>query len=227
MAQPVTLPQLPYAYDALEPVISKQIMELHHSGHHQAYVNNLNSLLAANAEATARNDFQAVFALQQKINFHGGGHVNHSLFWENLTPPGNEKNDMDRVAPLLKDAIVAQFGSVDAFKRTFSKKLLDIQGSGWGWLACSGGPEGPLTILTTQDQDTVGPEFVPIFGIDMWEHAYYIQVCIEAIEGLEMLLTDYPQYLNKKAIYVEKIWLVINWAEAEKRFTGGIGHVKL
>ncbi|KAJ5245283.1 manganese superoxide dismutase [Penicillium chrysogenum] len=173
-SQTHTLPPLPYAYDALEPVISKQIMELHHQKHHQTYINNLNAALSAQASATASNDVPTLISLQQKLRFNGGGHINHSLFWKNLTPPA------------------------------FGAELLGLQGSGWGWLVSKGGAKGRLEIVTTKDQDPVNAPDVPVFGVDMWEHAYYLQ------------------YLNNKAGYVEGIWKIIHWAEAEKRYTAGV-----
>ncbi|KAJ5901760.1 Superoxide dismutase [Penicillium taxi] len=198
-----TLPPLPYAYDALEPVISKQIMELHHKKHHQAYITNLNAALAAHATATTTNDVSALIAQQQKIRFNGGGHINHSLFWRNLTPPGSPGNDL-AAAPELKEAVVARWGSQKAFENAFTAALLGIQGSGWGWLVSVGGPKGRLEIVSTKDQDPVSVGDVPVFGVDMWEHAYYLQ------------------YLNNKAGYIEGIWKIIHWGEAEKRYTTGV-----
>ncbi|GAB1314769.1 Superoxide dismutase [Mn], mitochondrial [Madurella fahalii] len=194
-----SLPQLPYAYDALEPHISAQIMELHHSKHHQAYVTNLNKALESHVAAVAANDVAGQIALQQAIKFNGGGHINHSLFWQNLAPPGSADANVDS-AIQLKAAIESTWGSFDNFKKTFSATLLGIQGSGWGWLVREGGKHGPLRIVTTKDQDPVVGGDIPILGIDMWEHAYYLQ------------------YLNGKAAYVENIWNVINWEVAEDRF---------
>ncbi|KXG50625.1 Manganese/iron superoxide dismutase [Penicillium griseofulvum] len=198
-----TLPPLPYAYDALEPVISKQIMELHHQKHHQTYINNLNAALSAQASATTSNDVPTLIALQQKVRFNGGGHINHSLFWKNLTPPGTPGNDIGG-APALREAILSRWGSHEAFVKAFSTELLGLQGSGWGWLVSKGGAKGRLEIVTSKDQDPVNGPDVPVFGVDMWEHAYYLQ------------------YLNNKAGYVEGIWKIINWAEAEKRYTAGV-----
>ncbi|KAJ5247080.1 hypothetical protein N7468_002063 [Penicillium chermesinum] len=203
-SQQHTLPPLPYAYDALEPVISKQIMELHHQKHHQTYVNNLNAALSSHVTATQANDVPSLIALQQKIKFNGGGHINHSLFWKNLTPQGTPGNDITSAAPSLGSAINSRWGSQKAFQEAFNATLLGIQGSGWGWLVSVGGPKGQLEIVTTKDQDPVASTDVPLFGVDMWEHAYYLQ------------------YLNNKAGYVQGIWSIINWAEAEKRYTAGI-----
>ncbi|KAK3308350.1 Manganese/iron superoxide dismutase [Chaetomium strumarium] len=196
-----TLPALPYAYDALEPHISAQIMELHHSKHHQAYVTNLNKALESHAAALAANDVAAQIALQQAIKFNGGGHINHSLFWKNLAPTGSEETRPDAAKELVA-AIEKTWGSFDSFKKAFSATLLSLQGSGWGWLVKEAGNGGGLRIVTTKDQDPVVGGDVPIFGVDMWEHAYYLQ------------------YLNGKAAYVENIWNVINWETAEARFSG-------
>jgi Fe-Mn family superoxide dismutase len=187
-----TLPPLPYAYDvsiphgipspalttqALEPIISKQIMELHHQKHHQTYITNLNAALAAQATATQTSDVSALITLQQKLRFNGGGHINHSLFWKNLTPPGTPGNDIGG-APVLREAIVARWGSHEAFVKAFGTELLGLQGSGWGWLVSKGGAKGRLEIQTTKDQDPVNAPDVPVFGVDMWEHAYYLQVSL-------------------------------------------------
>ncbi|KAI5468078.1 superoxide dismutase [Mariannaea sp. PMI_226] len=193
-----SLPALPYAYNALEPSISAQIMELHHSKHHQAYVTNLNNALDSYATATSSNDIASQIALQSAIKFNGGGHINHSLFWENLTPPNSPDASPD-AAPTLMAEITKTWGSLQGFQTVMQKALLGLQGSGWGWLVKDG---QTLRIVTTKDQDPVVGGEVPIFGIDMWEHAYYLQ------------------YLNGKAAYIENIWKVINWKIAESRFNG-------
>ncbi|KAK7213050.1 hypothetical protein V2G26_020228 [Clonostachys chloroleuca] len=194
-----SLPALPYAYDALEPSISAQIMELHHSKHHQTYVTNLNNDIKTYASAVASNDIAGQIALQAAIKFNGGGHINHSLFWENLAPSSSPDADPGS-APLLVAEIQKVWGSLDGFKAAFTKTLLGLQGSGWGWLVKDA--QG-LRIVSTKDQDPIVGGEVPIFGVDMWEHAYYLQ------------------YLNGKAAYVENIWNVINWKTAETRFQGG------
>lgn len=178
-------------FQALEPVISQQIMELHHKKHHQTYINNLNAALASQAAATQANDVPQLISLQQKIKFNGGGHINHSLFWKNLTPPGTKEANID-VAPTLKNAIVSRWGSEKAFTDAFNAALLGIQGSGWGWLVANK-PGGKLEIITTHDQDPVPSPDIPIFGVDMWEHAYYLQVSISffVVGVIQQLLNDY------------------------------------
>ena len=157
-------------------MISTQIMELHHSKHHQAYVTNLNSALKSLSAAIKDNDIPTQIQLQAAIRFNGGGHINHSLFWRNLAPADSVETSLS-VAPKLSEAITRTWGSEDAFKKSFSASLLVIQGSGWGWLVKFENEGGRLGIVTTKDQDPiVGPGEIPIVGIDMWEHAYYLQV---------------------------------------------------
>ncbi|KAH9884413.1 superoxide dismutase mitochondrial [Cubamyces lactineus] len=188
-----TLPQLDYAYDALEPHISGQIMELHHKKHHQAYVNGLNAAEESYAKAPSPKD---QIKLQPALKFNGGGHINHSLFWKNLAPESQGGGQLPQ-GP-LKDALVADFGSVDAFKKKMNTVTAGIQGSGWGWLGYN--PETKkLEIVTTANQDPL-LSHVPIIGIDIWEHAFYLQ------------------YHNVKADYLTAIWNVINFKEAERRF---------
>ncbi|KAI2621861.1 manganese superoxide dismutase [Xylaria nigripes] len=193
------LPPLPYAYDALEPSISKQIMELHHDKHHQTYVNNLNAALAASAAATATGRLHDAAAQLGAIRFNGGGHINHTLFWENLSP-SSSPDAKPTAAPKLQAAIVSTWGSLDAFKKAFNAALLGIQGSGWGWLVREAGT-GQLRIVTLANQEAVVIADIPLLGVDMWEHAYYLQ------------------YLNGKAAYVDNIWNVINWKTAEVRYS--------
>ncbi|KAI0712693.1 superoxide dismutase mitochondrial [Earliella scabrosa] len=188
-----TLPKLDYAYDALEPHIAGKIMELHHSRHHQAYVNGLNAAEEAYAKAPSPKD---QIKLQSALKFNGGGHINHSLFWKNLAPQSQGGGELS--AGPLKDALVADFGSVDAFKKKMNTVTAAIQGSGWGWLGYN--PETKkLEIVTTANQDPL-LSHVPIIGIDIWEHAFYLQ------------------YQNVKADYLTAIWNVINFQEAERRF---------
>ncbi|KAJ7075010.1 manganese superoxide dismutase [Mycena belliarum] len=191
-----TLPDLPYAYDALEPYISKQIMELHHKKHHQTYVNALNAAEASYAKASTPKER---IALQAALKFNGGGHINHSLFWKNLAP-AKEKGGSGGVLKdgALKEAIAVSFGTLENLKKEFNAATLGIQGSGWGWLGMNPTTKR-LEIATTPNQDPLLP-LVPIIGVDIWEHAFYLQ------------------YLNVKADYLNAIWSVINFDEAEKRF---------
>ncbi|KAJ6599434.1 mitochondrial manganese superoxide dismutase [Mycena sp. CBHHK59/15] len=190
-----TLPDLPYAYDALEPYISKQIMELHHKKHHQTYVNALNAAEASYAKASTPKER---IALQAALKFNGGGHINHSLFWKNLAPsPEKGGNGGVLKAGPLKEAIEASFGSLENLKKEFNAATLGIQGSGWGWLGLNPTTKR-LELATTPNQDPL-LSLVPLIGVDIWEHAFYLQ------------------YLNVKADYLNAIWSVINFDEAEKR----------
>jgi len=193
-----TLPDLSYDYGALEPAISGQIMELHHSKHHQTYVNSYNTAADQYAAAEASNDIASKIALQAAINFHGGGHLNHSLFWENLAP----KNSGGGEPPSgeLAKAIDTTYGSLEDFKKKFNTALAGIQGSGWAWLV-KDSQTGNIVIQTYANQDPVVGRYQPLLGVDAWEHAYYLQ------------------YQNRKAEYFTAIWDVINWKAAEKRFS--------
>ncbi|KAJ3455674.1 hypothetical protein MRS44_017156 [Fusarium solani] len=187
----------PDDYSALEPYISGQIMELHHSKHHQTYVNGFNAALEAFAEASAKGDAKAVVTQAPLINFHGGGHVNHSLFWENLAPNGNGGGGEPEGK--LLTAINEDFGSLDALQKQTNAALAGIQGSGWAWLV-KDKTSGTLSVVTRANQDPVTGNLEPLLGIDAWEHAYYLQ------------------YQNRKAEYFSAIWDVINWGTVSKRF---------
>ncbi|CZS95711.1 probable Superoxide dismutase [Mn], mitochondrial [Rhynchosporium agropyri] len=196
-----TLPPLPYAYDALEPHISSQIMTLHHTKHHQTYINVLNATLASQASASTKNDIVTQIHLQNNLNFSAGGHINHTLFWENLVPASSPSASPSS-APKLTAALSSRFGSVSTFQDKFTAVLLGLKGSGWGWLV-QDVESGALEITTSKDQDIVPAGKKPLLGVDMWEHAYYLQ------------------YLNDKAGYTKGIWKIVNWAKVEERFVGG------
>merc|ERR1712072_27036 len=190
-----SLPSLPYAYNALEPAISEQIMTTHHSKHHQTYVNGLNAAEENYGKAVNEGDVAKQIALQSALKFNGGGHINHSLFWRNLAPAGSAETKLSNGS--LERAINSTFGSFDEFKAKFNATAASIQGSGWCWLGAN--EDGSLKIETTKDQDPL-VSCTPIVGVDCWEHAYYLQ------------------YLNVKADYFKNIWSVINWTEAQGRF---------
>lgn len=193
-----TLPDLPYDYGALEPSISGQIMELHYTKHHQTYVTNYNNAIEQLQEAQAKNNIAAQIALKGAINFNGGGHLNHSLFWENLAPKSAGGGEPPSGA--LAKAIDETYGSLGNFQTKMNTALASIQGSGWAWLV-KDTATGNIGIKTYANQDPVVGQFVPLLGIDAWEHAYYLQ------------------YQNRKAEYFKAIWEVINWKAVEKRFT--------
>ncbi|ROW17272.1 hypothetical protein VPNG_01402 [Cytospora leucostoma] len=192
-----TLPDLSYDYGALEPHISGQIMELHHSKHHQTYVNGLNSALESIGEAEAKGDLSKAASIAPLLNFHGGGHVNHTLFWENLAPAN--KDGGGEPEGDLKKAIDRDFGSFSTLQKQANTALAGIQGSGWAWLV-KDKESGTLGLVTRVNQDPVAGNLIPLLGIDAWEHAYYLQ------------------YQNRKAEYFSAIWNVINWKTVAKRF---------
>jgi Fe-Mn family superoxide dismutase len=172
-------------------------MELHHDKHHQTYVTSFNNFSEQIEEAVAKSDIATQLALQPLINFHGGGHLNHSLFWENLAPKSAGGGEPPSGA--LAKAIDDHFGSFDKFKGEMNKALAGIQGSGWAWLV-QDKLTGKIAVKTYANQDPVVGQFSPLLGIDAWEHAYYLQ------------------YENRKAEYFSAIWDVINWKAAEKRY---------
>ncbi|KAJ2556753.1 Superoxide dismutase [Mn], mitochondrial [Coemansia sp. RSA 1933] len=197
-----TVPDLDYDYNELEPVISAKIMKLHHDKHHATYVANLNVAIEKLHEAQAKNDVAAQVALQPAINFNGGGHVNHSIFWKNLIGEKNGGGQLD--AGALQLAIEKQYGSLGALTTAVNAKTAGIFGSGWGWLTFNKAL-GSLDIITTANQDmpsSVG--HVPLLGIDAWEHAYYLD------------------YNNVKADYFKNIWRVVNWKDVAKRYDGAV-----
>lgn len=198
MAQKYTLPKLPYELDALEPVISKEIMDLHYNKHHAAYVNNLNAALEKLEEADKKQALSDEVALLQAIKFNGGGHINHSIFWTNLA----SKSQGGGKAPegALAEAINKKWGSLEKFIEQFSAKAVAQQGSGWTWLGYC--PKNKTLCITNCDnQDPLSTkELVPLLGVDVWEHAYYLQ------------------YKNVRPEYVKSIWQVINWKNVEERF---------
>lgn len=189
------LPDLPYDYSALDPHISAEIMELHHSKHHATYVKGLNDTMEKLSAARDGGDFGAIVGLEKTLAFNLGGHINHSLFWQNLSPDGGGKPVGDLAA-----AIDEQFGSFDGFQGQFTAASTTIQGSGWGVLGFD--PLGQkLHILQLWDQQANVPVGItPIVMLDMWEHAFYLQ------------------YKNVKPDYVKAWWNVVNWADAAERF---------
>jgi len=191
------LPDLPYDFNALEPVISAEIMELHYSKHHKAYVTKLNEALEKYHEAESKNNVSDMIALQSAIKFNGGGHINHSIFWTILCPESKAK---EGPSGDLLDAIKKDFGSFDDFQKKFNETTSAIQGSGWGWLGYKKNMK-ELQIITCANQDPLSTKgLIPLFGVDVWEHAYYLQ------------------YKNARPKYVESIWKILNWDEIENRF---------
>lgn len=203
-----TLPPLPYAYDALEPFIDKQTMELHHMKHHQAYIDKLNKALAeAKVTGVSIEDIcKNVSNYSAVVRNNGGGHYNHSMFWKGMKPNAASvlsPASANEATGKLGDSIRSTFDSFANFKTKFSEKAMGVFGSGWAWLVIN--KEGKLEIGSTPNQDNPLMDISsfkgkPILGLDVWEHAYYLK------------------YQNKRTDYVNAWWNVVNWDEAGKRF---------
>ncbi|PSL08535.1 Fe-Mn family superoxide dismutase [Haloactinopolyspora alba] len=191
-----SLPDLPYDYGALEPHISGQIMELHHSKHHQTYVNGTNTALEQMEEARASNKLDTVNQLQKNLAFNLAGHVNHTVFWNNMSPEGGDKPDGE-----LGAAVDEFFGSFDGFKAHYTAAALGIQGSGWAILAWESIGQRLVIEQLYDHQGNLAAGTVPLLMLDMWEHAFYLQ------------------YKNVKPDYVAAFWNIINWQDVAQRFT--------
>jgi Fe-Mn family superoxide dismutase len=195
------LPALPYAHDALEPHIDAQTMEIHHGRHHATYVNNLNAALEGHDGLAAKSiedliaDLDAVpDSIRGAVRNNGGGHANHTLFWQIMSPNGG-----GNPTGAIGDAINQKFGSYDKFKEEFTKAGLTRFGSGWAWLVVNG--NGEIEITSTPNQDSPIMEGkTPLLGVDVWEHAYYLK------------------YQNKRPDYIAAFFNVINWDEVNKRY---------
>ena len=202
MAYPFQLPDLDYAHDALEPHIDARTMEIHHGKHHAAYTANLNAALADHPalHGKSANELVADLAalpegIRAAVRNNGGGYVNHAMFWRLMTPGG-----AGEPTGALASAIDAAFGSVEEFKRRFAAAAIGRFGSGWAWLAADGG--GSLEVVSTPNQDTpVMAGKVPILGVDVWEHAYYLN------------------YQNRRPDYVAAFWNVVNWTVVGENYS--------
>lgn len=194
-----TLPPLPYAPDALEPHIDKRTMEIHHGKHHGAYVNNLNAAIEKHPELQSKSVEDLIKGIntvpediRTAVRNNGGGHANHSMFWQIMAP-----NAGGQPTGAIADALKSSFGSFDTFKDQFAKAAAGRFGSGWAWVIDQG---GKLAIESTPNQDSPLMEGKkPVFGIDVWEHAYYLK------------------YQNRRPDYIAAWWNVVNWAEINKR----------
>lgn len=194
-----TLPNLPYDYDALGDYISKDIMQLHHDKHHQTYVDKLNAALQDHQDLQGKSVEELLTSIsslpesiQTAVRNHGGGHYNHSLFWQWMNPNGGGEP-----TGALAAAITAKYGSFQAFVDAFSAKATGVFGSGWAWL------QPDLDIITTPNQDTPIQQGLeaPLLGLDVWEHAYYLD------------------YKNKRDDYIKSWWNVVNWSFVNERFS--------
>ena len=203
------LPKLPYAYDALEPHIDAQTMEIHYTKHHQTYINNLNAALdgTEHADVPVEQLIAGVEQLPEKLRApvrnNGGGHANHSLFWTVMSPQGGGAPTGE-----LAKAIDADLGGLDAFKEAFTKAALTRFGSGWAWLTVS--KDGKLAVESSGNQDSplmtgIGSGNNPILGLDVWEHAYYLK------------------YQNRRPEYIAAFYNVVDWNEVARRFAAARG----
>ena len=196
MADIYTLPELDYAYDALEPYISAEIMELHHSKHHAGYVKGANAALKALEEERAGEaNADKIRAYTKNLAFNLGGHTNHSIFWKNLSPNGGGEPTGE-----LAEAIKADFGSFEQFKAHFSAVATGLQGSGWAVLGYDHISGHLIIEQLTDQQGNISVNFTPLLMLDMWEHAFYLQ------------------YKNVKADYVKAVWNVFNWDDVAERY---------
>jgi len=199
---PYQLPPLPYPYNALEPHIDEQTMNIHHTKHHQTYVNNLNAALEQqpdlqnrDIEDLMRNINDVPENARQAVINNGGGHANHSMFWQIMGPNGGGEP-----AGELADQITQKFGSFEAFKDQFAKAATGRFGSGWAWLVANG--SGELEITSTQNQNNpLMDGQTPLLGLDVWEHAYYLK------------------YQNRRPDYINAWWNVVNWDAVSQRYT--------
>jgi Fe-Mn family superoxide dismutase len=196
----VTLPKLDYGYADLEPVLSEQLLTLHHTKHHQNYVDTYNKLLDEFTEAKNKNDVYKIVSLTPGLKFNLGSHINHSIYWKNLCPIKNGGGKVPENSKLV-EKIKSQWGSVDKFIADFIDNIMKIQGSGWGNLAYNKTTKC-LEYLETKDQDPVAlkSNYVAILCVDGWEHAWYVK------------------YLNMKKTYYTEIWKIVNWDDLEKRY---------
>ena len=199
-----TLPEMPYAYDALEPHIDAQTMEIHHSKHHQKYTDGMNGALEKLSPELQEKDIEEILSninqvpddIKGAINFNGGGYDNHKLFWNSM-----KQNGGGEPTGAIADAINDSFGSFAEFKELFSSKTAPIQGSGWGWLVYNPN-SGKIEYKAMSNQTSPRTEgLVPLLGLDVWEHAYYLK------------------YQNKRPDYIAAWWNVINWDEVNDRFS--------
>ena len=195
------LPQLPYAYDALEPHIDKETMNIHHTKHHNTYITNVNAALAGNEELLSKSVEELISnldavpeAVRTAVRNNGGGHANHSLFWTLLSPNGGGEPTGE-----LADAINTKFGSFASFKEEFAKAAATRFGSGWAWLVVN---NGELEVTSTPNQDSpLMDGKTPVLGVDVWEHAYYLN------------------YQNRRPDYVAAFFNVVNWDEVAKLYS--------
>lgn len=193
------LPDLPYSYDALEPSIDARIMELHHDKHHQGYVNGANAALDTLEGMRENDEWGDVKGVERNLAFNLSGHINHSVFWENMSPDGGGEPGGN-----LADALDDQFGSFEEFKTHFSEAAKGVEGSGWGMLLYDHVADIPIVSMAENHQNQ-SPLATPLLVLDVWEHAYYLQ------------------YENNRGEYVDNFWDVVNWDDVEERYDEASG----
>ena len=198
-----TLPDLPYDYAALEPYISGTIMELHHDKHHANYVGGANAALEKLEAARESGDFAAINLYEKNLAFNLGGHTNHTIFWQNMTPDAQERPEGELAA-----AIDEYFGSFEKFQGQFAAAALGLQGSGWGVLAWDALSKRLVTFQLTDQQGNIPVATVPLLMLDMWEHAFYLD------------------YLNVKADYVKAVWNIANWQDVAERLADAVAKTR-
>lgn len=202
-----TLPELSYAYNALEPHIDAETMKIHYTKHHQDYVDKLNEALKDYPQLKSKSvselleNLEAIpEAIREEVKNNGGGHANHSFFWQVLSPESTREP-----VGKIKELIAKHFGSFDTFKTAFNKAAKEVFGSGWAWLVLT--KAGELIIMTTHNQDSpISQGLIPLLGLDVWEHAYYLK------------------YQNKRPDYIQAWWNVVNWNQVEKNFEEAMGN---
>ncbi len=193
------LPELPYAYDALEPYYDEQTVRLHHTAHHKTYVNGLNNAVKKLDEARKKDDYSLIKHWEKELAFHGSGHVLHTLFWNNMSPNGGGNPTGQAAAQIEKD-----FGSFEAFKKHFSSTAATVEGSGWGLLVWNPYGDKLEVMAAEKHQDLTIWGAVPLLACDVWEHAYYLK------------------YQNKRPAWIEAWWNLVNWKDVNDRLAKAV-----
>jgi superoxide dismutase, Fe-Mn family len=195
-----TLPELPYAYNALEPHYDEQTVKIHHDMHHKAYVDGLNNAESKLEEARKNGDYALIKHWERELAFHGSGHILHTLFWENMDPQGGQPTGA------VSDQINTDFGDFETFKKEFSAAAIAVEGSGWAVLCWNPLFKKLVILQAEKHQNLTQWGVIPLLILDVWEHAYYLK------------------YQNKRAAFVEAWWNIINWKVVDSRYTKAVKH---
>jgi len=190
------LPELPYQYDEFAPILSKEQLQIHHEKHHQAYVNGANALLEKMDKSRETNEKLDMKALLKDLSFQIGGHLMHSLFWRNITPPSKAKTEPEG---LLKEKLIQEFGSIERFKELFQQTAMSVEGSGWAALTYCLQTQRPILMQVEKHNMHVYPMFRILMVVDVFEHAYYLD------------------YKNNRAAFLDSFWKIVNWDEVGQR----------